>query len=137
MKKILAVMFFALLSILPTSSFANGVARILAVHQVRQPSSSHQECRPAGRQINLLGAGLGALAGNQIGNGNGRTVATVAGALLGSQWGNQEEDCQTINSPAETYYQVFYRYKGQDFRTYTHHRPGHWLSVDTDGYPLD
>ncbi|MCK9367406.1 MAG: glycine zipper 2TM domain-containing protein [Metallibacterium scheffleri] len=35
-----------------------------------------------------LGAGVGGLLGHQVGGGNGRTLATVAGALAGAVGGN-------------------------------------------------
>lgn len=36
----------------------------------------------------LIGAGVGGLAGNQLGGGSGRTAATVGGALLGGAAGS-------------------------------------------------
>jgi outer membrane lipoprotein SlyB len=37
----------------------------------------------------LVGAGVGGLAGNQIGSGSGRTAATVGGALVGGAVGSR------------------------------------------------
>jgi uncharacterized protein YcfJ len=57
-----------------------------------QVPSAAQQPAPA-RQYNPIGIGVGAvvggLLGNQVGNGNGKTLATIAGALGGGYLGNE------------------------------------------------
>ena len=45
--------------------------------------------RPKANLCTLLGAGLGGLAGSQIGSGSGRLAAVAAGTLLGGFLGNE------------------------------------------------
>lgn len=53
----------------------------------------YQQPAPAPRQPNYVGIGTGAviggLLGNQVGKGNGRTLATVAGVIGGGMLGNE------------------------------------------------
>jgi len=49
----------------------------------------------------LIGAGLGVILGNQIGNGNGRTVAKIGGGVLGAVAANQTRDAR--NQDCKTY----------------------------------
>ncbi|MFZ6778105.1 glycine zipper 2TM domain-containing protein [Undibacterium sp. Ji83W] len=66
--------------------------------KVAQSSNRHQPARnyqaqPAQAQNSPVGIGVGAviggLVGSQIGNGNGRTLATIAGAVGGGYVGNE------------------------------------------------
>lgn len=61
-----------------------------------QPYSTQQQQRPTQSYVsdmNPVGTGLGAvvggLLGNQVGGGNGKKIATVAGVLLGGYAGNE------------------------------------------------
>lgn len=62
----------------------------------------------------VAGGLLGALAGNQIGSGAGRTAATAAGAIGGAVIGNQVE--QGRNAPHDVY-QISVRLDNGDYRT--------------------
>jgi len=62
----------------------------------------------------VAGGLLGALAGNQIGSGGGRTAATAAGAIGGAVVGNQVE--KSRNAPHEVY-QISVRMDNGDYRT--------------------
>jgi outer membrane lipoprotein SlyB len=62
----------------------------------------------------VAGGLLGALAGNQIGAGSGRTAATAAGAIGGAVIGNQVE--ANRNLPHEVY-QISVRLDNGDYRT--------------------
>jgi outer membrane lipoprotein SlyB len=64
----------------------------------------------------VAGGVVGALLGNQIGSGSGRTAATVAGAVGGAMVGNQIEKSRTQAYDA---YQVGVRLENGDFRTIT------------------
>ena len=61
------------------------------------------------------GAVVGGLLGNQIGSGNGRTLATVAGAVGGAYAGNRIER----NMKAETYTDVRVKMNKGGYRTFT------------------
>ena len=53
---------------------------------------TYQQAAAQGNGIGVAtGAVVGGLLGNQIGNGNGRTLATVAGAIGGGYAGNEVE----------------------------------------------
>ncbi|MDB5823787.1 MAG: 17 kDa surface antigen [Herminiimonas sp.] len=60
--------------------------------QVRQPAPVYQAPAPVAR-YSPVGIGLGAVAGgligNQVGGGNGRTLATIVGAVGGGYVGNE------------------------------------------------
>lgn len=62
----------------------------------------------------VAGGLIGALAGNQIGSGGGRTAATAAGAIGGAVVGNQVEKGR--NAPHEMY-QISVRMDNGDYRT--------------------
>lgn len=79
------------------------------------------EVKGQGSGLGAVAGGLaGALVGNQIGDGNGRTVATIAGAGGGAYLGNEIEK----NKNARTSYQIRVRMDGGGFRTlYQHDAP--------------
>lgn len=60
------------------------VGTVLAVRRVAIQTS---DAMKAGGSV--VGAALGGLAGHQVGGGNGKKVATVAGAILGAIGGNK------------------------------------------------
>jgi outer membrane lipoprotein SlyB len=62
----------------------------------------------------VVGGLLGALAGNQIGSGSGRTAATVAGAAGGALVGNQVE---ANRGATRDVYQIGVRLDNGDYRT--------------------
>jgi outer membrane lipoprotein SlyB len=60
----------------------------------------------------IVGGLVGGLLGNQVGGGNGRTVATLAGAVGGAYVGNNVE--QNRNAPAPDMYQIRVRLDNGD-----------------------
>ncbi|MES2073032.1 MAG: glycine zipper 2TM domain-containing protein [Pseudomonadota bacterium] len=54
-----------------------------------QPASNYQ--KPTSGIGIATGAVIGGLLGNQVGGGNGRTLATIAGAVGGGYFGNEVE----------------------------------------------
>jgi outer membrane lipoprotein SlyB len=73
--------------------------------------------RPTG--VGVIGGGIiGGLLGNQIGNGNGRTAATIVGALGGSYIGNEVERRQ-----ATTIYRVSIRMDDSSHRRVDYQQP--------------
>lgn len=92
----------------------------------------------------IIGGVAGAILGNQVGRGGGRTAATVAGAIggaiVGDQLGNRQaradasaygQRCRTIESTREVVngYNVVYRYNGRDVSTVLPYNPGATLQV--------
>ena len=66
----------------------------------------------------IAGGLVGALLGNQIGSGGGRTVATAAGAIGGAVVGNNIESNRD-QAQARDVYQVSVRLDNGDYRTVT------------------
>jgi outer membrane lipoprotein SlyB len=80
--------------------------------------STHSYQRAAERGSGVGGAGgavVGGLLGNQIGSGNGRTLATIAGAVGGGYAGNRVER----NMHSVTYTDVRVRMAKGGYRTFT------------------
>ena len=80
--------------------------------------------------------------GNQIGSGNGKTAATVAGTLLGASIGTDHREakralahdrCHTIERTVTrdelVGYRVKYRYNGRIYRTRLDYDPGNQMKV--------
>lgn len=65
----------------------------------------------------ILGGVVGALAGNQVGSGSGRTAATVAGGVAGAAIGNKVE--QNRNTSGQELYQINIRMDNGEYRTVT------------------
>ena len=63
----------------------------------------------------LLGGVVGALAGNQVGSGSGRTAATVAGGVAGAAIGNNVE--RNRNADGQQMYAVNVRLDNGEYRT--------------------
>lgn len=104
-----------------------------------------------GRQLagTLIGGVVGGVLGNQVGGGNGRTVMTIAGTVLGAMAGNRITDhwtadtlgddsagthCTTVERTQEreelVAYRVKYRHRGRVYFTETDYHPGEWIRVD-------
>jgi outer membrane lipoprotein SlyB len=62
----------------------------------------------------ILGGVVGALAGNQVGSGGGRTAATVAGGVAGAAIGNSVE--KNRNAPGAEQYQINVRMDNGEYR---------------------
>ncbi|MEB0178404.1 glycine zipper 2TM domain-containing protein, partial [Undibacterium sp. CCC3.4] len=69
--------------------------------------------KPSGLGV-AAGAILGGVLGHQVGNGNGRTLATVAGAVGGGYAGNEVEKRNNTN----TVYEVKVRMDDGTVRTF-------------------
>ncbi|WP_075795466.1 glycine zipper 2TM domain-containing protein [Massilia putida] len=63
----------------------------------------------------IVGGLVGALAGNQVGSGGGRTAATVAGGVAGAAIGNRVE--ANRNGEAQQMYAVNIRLDNGEYRT--------------------
>jgi uncharacterized protein YcfJ len=117
-----------------------------------------QSSAPA-HQPNLVGAGLGAVAGgllgHTVGGGNGKTAATavgaVAGALVGNEVANRNANAQGARTPAEVQncttvketqtrlvgYRVRYEWSGREFESMVRGEPGKMLAVRVSVTPVD
>jgi len=72
---------------------------------------------PTGGGGAIIGGLVGALAGNQVGSGGGRTAATIAGGVGGALVGNNIEANRSNNAPEM--YQINIRMENGDFRSVT------------------
>ena len=72
---------------------------------------------PTGGGGAIIGGLVGALAGNQIGSGGGRTAATIAGGVGGALVGNKVEENRAGNGPEM--YQINIRMENGDLRSVT------------------
>jgi uncharacterized protein YcfJ len=150
--------------------FAKVINVIAQVEQINRP---RQECRTEIVQVNrqvqtqgtqpranggaIIGGIAGALIGNQIGSGSGRTTATAAGAIIGALSGDrlennavQQANVETISSeqPVQrcrmvdnfesrtTGFNVTYEYKGRQYSSVLPFDPGNRLKVNVTVTPV-
>lgn len=115
------------------------VCRTQAIERTRPASDSHQVIG------SIAGALVGGLLGNQVGDGNGRTLATVAAAAAGGYAGNRIEArmqrgdtyttmvrrCMTVyeRTVRPEGYQVRYRLGGKSGTVHMSHDPGPRIPV--------
>ncbi|MGZ5773006.1 glycine zipper 2TM domain-containing protein [Ramlibacter sp.] len=108
---------------------------------------------------NLVGAGLGAVAGgllgHTVGGGNGKTAATAVGAVAGALVGNnvashnaaaqaervptEVQNCKTVSTAQSRLlgYRVRYEYGGREFESLVRGNPGRTLPVRVAVTPVD
>ena len=112
--------------------------------------------RSGGREYGgaVLGGLAGALIGNQVGRGHGQEAATALGAVVGAftgdnfanrdRWQQPEpvqrevttcRDVEDVQTRIVSY-QVTYEYRGQQFTTLTHDKPGPYLPVRVSVDPV-
>jgi outer membrane lipoprotein SlyB len=95
-----------------------------------------QQAAPATGVGAVAGGVLGAVVGNQIGRGNGRTVATVLGAAGGGYVGHRIEQ----NTRTQTVYQMRVRMEDGSLRRFTRAQPvaeGTPVRVQGQGFRVD
>ena len=108
----------------------------------------HQAEVKDGNQVTgtVIGAVLGAVIGKQVGGGNGKKLATVAGAAAGGYAGNKvqknmqqkdvytttEQRCNTVQDPHQkiTGYSVTYQLEGKTDTVIMDHKPGATIPVE-------
>lgn len=98
----------------------------------------------------VLGAVVGGILGHQVGGGNGKQLATaggaLAGAVVGSQLGRRRGDapadmrdvqrCEATPGGARpAYWDVSYRFRGQDHQVQLNKPPGQTVTVNGKGEP--
>lgn len=142
--------FFVLLTLLsgatlPATSAAQAQAEVVEARpfyvsgtttEQREVCESRSGLR--GRSGQILGGVAGGFAGSAIGSGRGRDIATVAGALAGSELGRRHidgsrRDCRVVpvSVPSEEVggYDVIYRQDGRLWRTRRSEHPGSHIQV--------
>lgn len=93
--------------------------------RVESVQAVQSAAKPSGVGIGV-GAVIGGLLGNQVGGGNGRTLATVAGAVGGGYAGNEVEK----RTHTTTSYQVRVRMDDGETRTFPQHGADGWRVGD-------
>lgn len=95
----------------------------------------------------LAGALIGGVLGHQIGNGSGRDIATVGGAVVGGAIGSNvgrdsgptTRDVQrcatTANTSKPEFWDVTYKFRGQEHRMQVTAPPGNTVTVNAQGEP--
>ena len=112
---------------LAQAPICNNCGRIESIRSVQVAA------KPSGVGV-VGGAVVGGLLGNQIGNGSGRSLATVAGAVGGGFAGNEIEK----RTRTATAYEVRVRMEDGRIRTFPYNNPPNWNTGDpvrvVDGY---
>ena len=142
--------------------------------QVEQINRPRQDCHTEMVQVNrqvqtptqrtersnggaVIGGIAGAILGNQVGRGNGRTAATAAGAVIGAISGDRIDNgsgsgqvvtetvtseqpvqrCRTVDhwESRTTGYSVSYDYKGRSYTSILPYDPGTRLKVNVSVTP--
>lgn len=93
----------------------------------------------------IAGAVIGGILGHQIGAGSGRDLATGAGVVAGAAIGSQVDSrgvevqrvqhCTTARADAPDYYDVIYRFRGEDHHVQMTYVPGSTVVVNEYGEP--
>jgi uncharacterized protein YcfJ len=104
---------------------------------------------PSGNQVGgtIAGAVIGGILGHQVGSGRGNDAATVAGAVAGAAIGHNYGSegptttftrdvrrCDQVNGPPQ-YWDVTYRFRGQDRYVMLTKPPGRTIAVNGAGEP--
>jgi uncharacterized protein YcfJ len=118
---------------------------------------THTVGKPAGAELAgaVVGGVVGGVVGNQFGKGNGRSVMTVAGIVIGATIGFQAgpdvaslspdvqwsyRHCETLDRTESREelvgYRVKYLYRGHVYRTRTDDHPGKRIRVDRSAHPI-
>ena len=141
------------------------VVDVTPIYRTVEVSTPRQECwdeevthtNPGRRSATpvILGTIIGGVLGNQIGDGRGKKIATVAGSLLGASIGSDnahantrhnvytsvEQRCRVSNDyyteERLSGYHVKYRYHGRVYETRMDRDPGERIPVAVAVTPLD
>jgi outer membrane lipoprotein SlyB len=115
----------------PRSSYAESTVAAQAPEicstcgRVESVQAIPHAAKPSGLGV-AAGAVLGGILGNQVGNGNGRTLATIAGAVGGGYAGNEVEK----RTHTTTNYQVRVRMDDGSIRTFPYAQQPAWSAGD-------
>lgn len=119
---------------------------VTVVHKA-EPKDKHQIAGTA------IGAVVGGAVGNQVGGGDGKKLATVAGAVAGGYAGKKIEEhqqnqnmvesterrCETVTDSHTKVvgYKVTYEYKGETGHVRMDHKPGDRIQVKSGVVAVD
>ena len=110
----------------------------------RQDVSSNDRNVPGA----AIGAVIGGILGHQVGSGRGNDAATVGGAVVGGLIGSQSggggttygsrdvQRCKEVRGRPQ-FWDVTYRFRGQDRTVQMTRQPGPTITVNRDGEPRD
>jgi uncharacterized protein YcfJ len=151
MKPTLLALAAASVAALAPAAQAQETARVISsIPMIQQVAVPRQVCTTQQVAVEQpksgAGAALGAIAGgalgNQIGRGDGRTLATIAGVVGGAMLGNHVEGqpqarvqdqttCsqQTVYENRTVGYEVTYEYAGRQYKVQSPQDPGPYLRV--------
>lgn len=152
MNKPLLALGVAGLSLAAPALHAQETARVISsVPVIQQVAVPRQVCTTQQVMVDPgktgAGAAMGAIAGgalgNQVGRGDGRAVATIAGVIGGAMLGNRIEgqpapqvrdqttcSTQTVYENRTVGYDVTYEYAGRQYRVQSPQDPGPFLRVE-------
>lgn len=154
MKKSLALVLGAFVSLSALAASGEDYARVVSVQERYSQGTSRNVCstEPGASSGNNIGAGTaigavaGGLLGSRVGKGNGKVAAAAGGAVVGALSGNYLENrngsgevrCQYVESggrPAG--YFVTYEYAGRQYTdTFTYPPEGDSVRVRVSVTPL-
>ena len=115
------------------------------VDREQVPQDRYQANVPAA----IAGAVIGGILGHQVGSGRGNDAATaggaIAGAAIGANAGRDDRSsygytqnvrrCENVPNQAPAYWDVTYRFRGQEHRMQMATPPGRTVSVNARGEP--
>lgn len=133
-----------------TPNYARGSAPRQECWTEQQPVTTQAPAQSSGKDYTgaVIGGIAGAILGNQVGKGSGKTVATAAGAVTGAMVGDNMnnsggtatagttyqpvERCRTVEGGGDTVtgYQVVYTHKGRQYMTDLTYDPGRCVYVN-------
>ncbi len=153
----------AMSSVVQAADFQDYAKVVNVTPIVERVSMPEQRCHTEYRQVthegerrvggSVIGGITGAIVGNQIGKGNGRTAATAVGAIAGAVVGDRiqndrsqgyvsEEPVQRCHAvdryeTRTTGYQVTYKYHGETYTSVMDRDPGDRIRVAVSINPID
>ncbi len=158
-KLIVSSLCLSMVSLASAAEFEDSAKVVSVTPQTEQINQPRQECRteyvPVERQSrstggSILGGVAGAIIGNQVGKGNGRTAATAAGAIAGAVVGDRLDNndnrptgeqavrqCHTVDhwETRNNGYAVTYEYRGHTYTSVLPYDPGSRLKVQISVVP--
>lgn len=164
-KMLMAVLSISVLPTVYAGEFDDTAKVLSATPQLERVNQPHQECKVENVAVQqqpqrgvggaVLGGLAGALLGNQVGGGNGRTAATAAGAIAGALVGDRMENannpgtatvseqqvrtCYMVDNwhTRTNGYAVTYDYRGRTYTSVLPYDPGQRVKVRVSVSPVE
>ncbi len=157
-KTLLALSVLGAIPYAQAAEFDDYARVISATPRVEQVNSPREECSteyrsaaPQQRSMagSIIGGVAGAILGNQVGQGNGRTAATAVGAITGAIAGDRMDNsrpaeaeravrnCRIVDrwESRTTGYDVSYEYQGRVYNSIMGYNPGNRVKVQVSVVP--